>query len=330
MKNKFITLSMLGIIISQIFAPTVYNVNLMASEVTSNEVQSEVDNTESEQTTNDSSAVEDEAIENSEATSEVASDIESSQNEEEIIDENSSENSSNFSLTPRNDNGITLVETNPTEVYSGDSITNRVEISLNPTDTGSILNEGEKWSTFKITLDPEFVLNETFGIEITQSTPNIITDYEIITNADGSTTIDFTLDQDAIAMGGQTIGIIFVTEIDEGIDLSDYFVNVELCGDQDTCYSEDTSVLYHDPTVMDITKEMTNPKYAAAGEEITYEITMVANGTGDITIDPMPQIVDQLPANVEYISSTPEGVYDGSTVTWDWTAEDIANRSKNS
>ncbi|WOO88924.1 SdrD B-like domain-containing protein [Mollicutes bacterium LVI A0078] len=325
-KSKVISMLMLLIILGQLWMPVITSASEIVSsiestsEVTSDlasEVTSEVNEVDS-----DTSEVENEEVE-----SETSSDIEVES--ESSIDSPSSELEINTNKTSRtSDSSITLVETNTDEVYSGDSITNRVEVSINPTDTGSLLNSNEYWSSFTITLDPEFELNETFGIEITQSTPEIISGYTVNTLSDGSTEINFELDQAAILAGGQTIGIIFVTEINSGFDLSEYGINVEMCGNQGTCYSQGTEVLYHDPAVMNITKEMIDPKYAAADEEVTYQITMSADGTGDIVTTPIPQIVDILPDNSTYVSSSPEGIYDGTSVTWDWTEEEIASRTK--
>lgn len=341
MKNKVFTMLMLVVMLAQLLGPTVYNVNLVASEFDSeslSEVSSEqvIENETSQSEENSSESLsessESESTDSSEVISESETIIDSSQDSqlEEIIEESSElDSSQNVEINTRvGDSSITEVEMTPEEVYSGDSITNRVEVSINPTDTGSILNEGENWDTFTITLAPEFDFNQTFGIEITQGDPNIITGYDVIELEDGSTQIVFELDQEAILSGGQTIGIIFVSSIENGNDLSDYGIDVEMCGDQGTCFNDDASVLYHDPATFEISKEMIDPAFAAAGEELTYEITMVAEGTGAITISPYPQIIDQLPANVEYVSSTPAGVYDGTSVTWDWTDEDIANRYK--
>lgn len=332
-KNKVFTMFMFVVMLMQILAPTTYNLSLVASEVSSQSISEDeesavqAENIDSEST---SVEIEESSETSSEELSETSSEESSETSSETQIESESSEQDSNdiFDFTVRSGDSIALVETNPEEVYSGDSITNRVEVSINPTDTGTVLNDGEYWDSFTITLDPEFDYNETFGVEITQSEPKILSDYTITTLEDGSTEISFDIDQDAILAGGQTIGIIFVTEINSGLDLSSYGIDVKMCGDQGTCYEQGADVLYHDPATFEISKEMIDPKYAAAGEEITYQITMTAKGTGDIVTTPYPQIIDQLPANVEYVKSTPEGVYDGSTVTWDWSDEEIAERSK--
>lgn len=324
MKNKILVMLMFTVIIAQVFGQTAYNTALIASEVSSqidsDEVSSE---TSGEEVTSESTTEASSQEITSESTIETSTDeVSSSQ-----VDSETTSEVDQSDLNPIDASDIIRkVSMSPGDVYDGDDISNTIEIAFDPSDSGTVLNEGEKWDSVTITLDPELEFNESFGIEITQASPNIITGWDTNTLPDGSTEITFDINQDAIEAGGQTVGIVFITNVVNGTDLSEYGINVEVCGDQDTCYEGDASIVYHDPANFEITKEMTSPKYASAGKEITYEITMNTTGTGEIS--GVPQIIDNLPDNVEYVSSTPEGVYDGSTVTWDWTDEDIAARTK--
>lgn len=326
MKNKLFAMLMLVVILAQVLGQTAYNTTLVASEISSQIDSEQSLNSE----THDSEQVtsEDQVENVSESTSKTSSETTSSEVDSEALANIDQDDERSLNSSNRIDGSDILrkVAMSPGDIYEGDDISNTIEIAFDPSDSGTVLNDGEKWDKVTVTLDPELQVNDSFGIEITQASPNIITGWDTNTLSDGSTEITFDINQDAVEAGGQTVGIVFISNVINGTDLAKYSINVEACGDQGTCYEGDASITYHDPASFEITKEMTSPKYASAGKEITYEITMSTIGTGEIS--GIPQIIDSLPDNVEYVSSTPEGVYDGSTVIWDWTDEDIAARTK--
>ncbi len=197
------------------------------------------------------------------------------------------------------------------------------ELSVNPDPDADGLEVGDRWTTLTITLSDNLIPNDPLSFNSsTILSPNTLAEsYDPSTN-----TLTFAIKdyyESGIAVVEQmSLYTQFINAVDGEIGT----ISFEVSSLNGMNCSSDIEIEFNDPNTWNIKKERVSPSnnYISLNDEITYEITVDAEGTSEVT--EVIEIVDNLPDGVSIIDAS-GAIVDGSMVTWELTEEEKANKS---
>lgn len=196
-------------------------------------------------------------------------------------------------------------------VNKGDDFVTTLTVSLN-LDQPAV---GDKWSNLIIPLKENQVLNNDFGITITDQ-EGVVKDYVI--NEDH---IDVSFND---YLSGNTISIIYLSSFtNDSVDGDTIVVDPKLISTLESEYiASPQTVTLEDLTSYQVEKRLlSNPELLAPGFDARYELVVTASGSGPI--DNL-QLVDEFASGAEVIVT--DGIVSGNTITLDILNNMFTNR----
>ncbi len=197
------------------------------------------------------------------------------------------------------------------KVQKGEYFTTNVTLSLNVDEP----NANDRWKELIIPIPSNYTYDEGFGVSVQDGT-GVIGNITKENNTLKVEILPYT--------SGSTVALTFNGKFsDNSIDGDIVNIQPQLVSEQGVSFSAAKEVTLEDPTSWEIQKVQTNPtKDASLDDVVTYTINVIANGSADINnvVSISDEVVDGQIVNAY------GGNINSNIVTWDLTAQEIANR----